>query len=287
MPALRRLVQQVQRTFEHYTTHIINEPIEKIYISSSIRPHSRIVNYIGDELGILRDTCDPFVTDAQNLSTISIPKTKAERESFTPALGMALSSRSITPNLLYTHEAKSKEAKSKFLNKAAMIVFIILLAVSFGFNWLQGQTIESKMADVRRLDNQLRSFKTTVDQNIILKLVEKAKKQRKGLQAYGKNYTSVVVLSEISNLTPSNVRLITISTRLSKEPGAKKSKEMKNLIIEGIVLGEQSTMEAVLAAYLLSLSDSPVFKRPIIQNKELGYFYDKEVLRFTAQLDLV
>ena len=287
LPALKRLVQQVQRTFEHYTTHIINDPIKKIYISSNIRPHRRIVNYIGDELGILRDTYDPFVTDPQHVSAVAAPETISERETYTPAIGMALSTNSITPNLLYTHEAKARAAKSHLMNKVSMFIFAILLAASFGFNWWQGQILEDKKAVLRRLDSQYSSYKAPVDQNAILKLVEKSKNQKRGLQEFGNRFHSVAVLSEISNLTPSNVRLITISSRLNANPGEKESKTPKNLVLEGIILGERTTMEAVLAAYLLSLSDSPIFRRPIIKKKELGYFYDNEVLRFTAQLDLI
>jgi Tfp pilus assembly PilM family ATPase len=287
LPALKRLVQQVQRTFEHYTTHIINDPIKKIYISSNIRPHRRIVNYIGDELGILRDTYDPFATDPQHVSAVAVPKTISERESYTPAIGMALSTNSITPNVLYTHEAKTNAARSRLWNKVSMFIFAILLAASFGFNWWQSQILENKKAVLRGLDGQFRSYKAPVDQNAILKLVEKSKKQKRGLQEFGNRFHSVAVLAEISNLTPSNVRLITISSRLNANPGEKESNTPKNLVLEGIILGERTTMEAVLAAYLLSLSDSPVFRRPIIKEKELGYFYDNEVLRFTAQLDLI
>jgi hypothetical protein len=46
-------------------------------------------------------------------------------------------------------------------------------------------------------------------------------------------------------------------------------------------------MEAALAGYLLELNKSPLFSSPQISNKEFGFFYDKEVLRFTAQLKLL
>ena len=54
LPALERLVRQVERTFEHYASNFDNERVEKIYISSGIRPHSRIVDYIGDQLDLPR-----------------------------------------------------------------------------------------------------------------------------------------------------------------------------------------------------------------------------------------
>jgi len=107
---------------------------------------------------------------------------------------------------------------------------------------------------------------------LILKLVGQSQTKRNELRKFGKQYTSVAVLSEISNLTPSNVRLITISTRLSEKPGKKASKLPKELTLEGIILGDQSTMEAVLAAYLLRLSDSPIFERPIIKKKDATIF---------------
>lgn len=286
IPALERLVRQVERTFEHYASNFNNERVEKIYISSGIRPHSRIVDYIGDQLDLPRERFDPFSTDAQFLVEVSGPTSDAERESYAPAIGMALSDNSHTPNFLFTFKEKAEAAKSQFLNKAIMICFYVLAAVCFGFYYVQGLDIDRKSNEVKSLKNELNGYKTRVDQKLIINLLEKTKKKNEKFREFSRKYLGIVVLSEISNLTPSNIRLINISVQLSGTPLKKEAESQKNLMLEGIILGNRMVMETALAGYLIKLSDSPLFNGPVIKKKEMGFFYDKEVLRFVAQLQL-
>jgi len=286
LPALERLVRQVERTFEHYASNFDNKRVEKIYISSGIRLHSRIMDYIGYQLDLTCETFDPFSTDAQFLGEVSEPASDAVRGSYAPAMGMALSDNSYTPNFLFPFKEKAKAAKSRLLNKAIMICFYILAAGCFGFYYLQGLALDKKYSDVTHLKNELNAFKTRVDQKLIINLVEKTKKKNEAFREFSRKYLGIVVLSEISNLTPSNIRLISISVQLSGNPLEEDTELQKNLSLEGIILGNRMVMETALAGYLIKLSDSPLFNGPVIKTKEMGFFYDREVLRFVAQLQL-
>jgi Tfp pilus assembly protein PilN len=126
-----------------------------------------------------------------------------------------------------------------------------------------------------------------VDQKLILSLVEKARQKNEDYREFSRKFMGLVVLTEISNRTPSNVRLTSISVQVSGNPVNEGETVQKNLRLEGIVLGDRLTMEASLASYLLALSDSPLFDKPAINKKEIGFFYDKEVLKFDAQLNLL
>jgi hypothetical protein len=293
LPALSRLVQQVERTFEHYTAHFGNEQVRKIYISSGIRPHRRIVDYIGDELGLPREIFDPFKTAPENLDDVDPPKAEIERGAFTPAIGMGLSSNTATPNFLFTYKEKARAARTRLLNKVAIVGFFLILAGCLGFYGWQNHIVGQKERRYNLLQEQLNSYKTRVDQALILKLVDQTRSQNKQLQEYSRRFLGIVVLTEISNRTPSNVRLTNISVLMpenSKKPAKKKKGEsgpQKNLLLEGIILEKRAKMEAALAGYLLELSKSPLFSSPQISNKEFGFFYDKEVLRFTARLKLL
>jgi type IV pilus assembly protein PilM len=300
MPALERLVQQVERTFEHYTSHFNNQRVEKLFISSTIRPHRRIVDYIGDELGLPRETFDPFTTDLHFLGNVSGPVSDAERGAFAPAIGMALSDNAITPNFLYTYKEKAKAARNKLLNKVAMIVFFIVLAGCFGFYSWQGRLIAQKQEDKAALQTTLNSFKEQVDQKKILDLVEQNKKKNEQYREFSRKYIGIVVLTEISNLTPSNVRLTNISVQLSdlqskqaensENTEAAAAGKPKKLLLEGIILGERMAMKAALTDYLWKLSGSPLFEEPDVQEEKIQYFgpyQDKEVLKFSAFLNLL
>ena len=287
LPALKRLVQQVERTFDHYASNFSDRRVEKIYISSTVRPHRRIVDYIGDELGLPRETFDPFVTDPDFIDNVSTPSSEAERGSYAPAIGMALSSNSQTPNFLFTYKEKEKDARSRFINKVTMVAAFILLGLCIGLYGWQNHIIDKKMFEISRLQGKLSSFQMPVDQKVILNLVDKNKEKNAEFREFSRKYLGMVVLTEISNITPSNVRLNSIYVLLDSDSvkGGKTSAS-KNLILEGIILGDRTTMEATLAGYLIQLSGSPLFTQPVINQKEPGFFMDKEVLRFTAQLKL-
>ena len=67
----------------------------------------------------------------------------------------------------------------------------------------------------------------------------------------------------------------------------KDGKNKQTLQVEGIVLGNRLTFESTLAGYIVTLKGSPMFLTPSIENKAFKYLENKEVLLFTAKLDLV
>jgi len=219
---------------------------------------------------------------------VTIPPSEAERGSYAPAIGMALSSNSRTPNFLFTYKEKEKAARSRFANKVTLIAALILLGLCVGFYGWQNHVIDLKMFEISRLKSNLDSYTVPVDQKAILNLVDKNKERDAEFREFSRKYLGMVVLTEISNLTPSNVRLNSIYVLLDSDTSSGgKASASKNLILEGIILGDRTTMEATLAGYLIQLSGSPLFKQPVINQKEPGLFMDKEVLRFTAQLKLI
>ena len=108
LPALERLVQQVERTLRHFTMQYENATVEKIYISSGVDPHKRILEYIGEELGIATETLDPFVESPNFFSLVPVPETASERSFYVPAMGMALSRNELAPNFMHTYKDKKK-----------------------------------------------------------------------------------------------------------------------------------------------------------------------------------
>ncbi|MFZ0242497.1 MAG: hypothetical protein WAL90_12695 [Desulfobacterales bacterium] len=287
LPALKRLVQQVERTFDHYAANFDNDRVEQLYISSTVRPHRRIVDTIGDELGLPRETFDPFATQPKYLGETVTPTSAAERGSYAPAIGMALSSTSQTPNFLYTYKEKGKAARTRWLNKVTAVAALVLMGICVGVYSWQTRLIDRKQGEVQRLENQLSTYQVPVSQNLILGLVEKTKKKNQKFLEFSRKYLGAVALTEISNLTPPNVRLTGLSIHFAAKATGGKEPPSKNVIIEGLVLGDRTAFESALAGYLIQLSGSPLFKQPVINQKEPGFFNDKEVLRFTAQLKLI
>ncbi len=296
-PALERLVRQVERTIRHYALNYENARIGKIYISSGVTPHQRILSYIGEELGMPTEVLNPFQASSNFLPLVPIPDSVSEQSSFSPAMGMALADNSQTPNFLFTYKDKHKAARNQRINRSVFATFLLLMAICVGLSFWQERIIRDKEAKKQQLTHHLEQYNLRVDKNLILKLVEQIRQKNRSDQAIGKKYLNLAVISEVVDLTPPNVRLLNISTRLGplpvKQPpeNGKKKKKAKPppriLILEGIVQGDRLMLESALAGYLLELKSSPLFDLPNISSKSFEFSGNNEVLRFKAQLNLI
>jgi hypothetical protein len=298
-PALERLIRQVERTIRHYALNYENARVSKIYISSGVNPHQRILNYIGDELGMPTEVLNPFSESGNFLPHVPVPDSVSERSAFAPAMGMALADNSRTPNFLYTYKDRRQGVRNQRINRAVFAAFILLMAVCVGISFWQEGLIRDKGEQKVQLQQHLEAYNLRVDKNIILKLVEDIRIKNRADRAIGKKYLNLAVIGEVVNLTPANIRLLSISTQLGPLPDQKppveaKSKKQKEkvkpppkiLILEGIVRGDRLSLEAALAGFLMELKNSPLFDQPTINKKSFEFSGNNEVLRFTAKLNL-
>jgi type IV pilus assembly protein PilM len=293
LPALERLVQQVERTLRHFAMQYETARVGKIYISSGVDPHKRILEYIGEELGIATETLDPFAENPNFFSLVSCPETASERSSFVPAMGMALSRNELTPNFLYTYKDKQKAVSSQRINRAVFAGFFLLMALCVGVAFWQDRQIEAREFNLIQLRQQLDQFAVRVDKNLIVKLVNETQANLQKVKEIGEKYLPVAVISELTDLTPVNVRLLSISTQVNKQmekvkaPGKGKAKDKGTVILDGIVQGNRLILESTLAGYLMELRNSPLFDQPNVSKKSFERFENREGLRFTARLKLL
>jgi type IV pilus assembly protein PilM len=296
-PALERLVRQLERTIRHYALNFENARIGKIYISSGATPHQRILRYIGDELGMPTEVLNPFQTSSNFLPQVPIPDSVSEQSSFAPAMGMGLADNSRTPNFLFTHKDKRRAERNQLINRGVFALFAVLMVACVGFSFWQERLIDEKEAKKLQMTRHLEQYSLRVDQNLILKLVEQIRQKNKSDRAIGQKYLNLAVISEVVDLTPPNVRLLSISTQLGPLPKKASSQASKGkkagpeaiskvLILEGIVQGDRLTLESTLAGYLMELKNSPLFDQPDISTKSFEYSGNNQVLRFKAQLNL-
>ncbi len=297
-PALERLVRQVERTIRHYSLNYENVRVSKIYISSGVSPHQRILNYIAEELGMPTEVLNPFSESGNFLPHVPVPDSVSKQSAFAPAMGMALADNSRTPNFLFTYKDKRKAVRNQRINRSLFAAFALLMAVCVGISFWQERLIRDKDAQKVRLQQHLEGYNLRIDKNLILKLVEEIRDKNRADKAIGKKYLNLAVIGEVVKLTPSNVRLLSISTQLGPLPDKKPPKDAKKkkqkaepppkvLILEGIVQGDRLSLESALAGYLMELKNSPLFDRPTINKKSFEFSKNNEVLLFTAKLNLV
>ncbi len=292
LPALERVIRQVERTIKHFSLNYKDGGVNKIYISGEVSGNRRIVDYIGDQLSLNVDTIDLFTSNAFLSSDVSGPDSELERGAFVPAVGMALSNNSTTPNFIFTHEEKEKHTKFLLINRSFIVAFLLLLALCIGVSFWQSNKLDRKRATLSQLQQELEQHSPILDQNLIIKMVAKVQRKTDTLDAISKRYLGMAVISEISELTPSNISLFSITAEFGRpiayNQEEKESKDKNKLLnIEGVIFGDRMKLETSLADYIVKLKSSPIFGQPVIKKRSFKFFEDKEVLQFTVQLDLM
>ena len=305
-PALERLVRQVERTFEHFTTLPGNKPIDRIYVSRSSKATPRmamlssaaniyqpIIDYVGNQLGITSEVLDPLgerdsipacrdVEDAHCLS---------ERIAFAPALGMALSDNDYTPNLLFTYKDKEWAAGVSRFNRMAYAVLIVLAIACTGVFAFQSYVAHQKEMTLDGIETQLVNLGPPVQRSELIAMAAKVKQQQQLFKGYGQQYLGMVLISELTALTPANIRFLDLKLHLAgtadqaaktaKEKGAAAKDKIEGVTLEGLIIGDQKTRETSLAGYMKDLNASPIFQQVILQKSSPeAYLRKQEALHF-------
>lgn len=281
-PALERLVRQIERTFEHYELKFTNEAISKLFLSGMISENKQIAAYFRHQLELPVSVLDPFPPHSPFVREVTLPTSIQDKEAFVPAVGMGLSSDEITPNFIFTHEDKEKEASINRTNLAVFVVCIAILSIlSVWYMW-QNYSIGQKREEIAGLKQVSLQVSTPADKNMILQFYSHATENNTRNRLVSKRYTPLAVINEISELTPTNVRIINLYSQFNPdETGEQK------VSIDAVIFGSRLNFETNLTSYLFRLKKSPVFDNPVIQKKEFEFFESTEVLRFTAELGIL
>ena len=286
LPAMERLLRQVERTFEHYAQNFQREGVRRIYLSGQITANPTLVNYIGRQLDMPIEVMNPFTPDAPFVRPVNIPETQAERESFVPAIGLALSNNTRTPNVLFTHQDRDKQEDIRRINLQILTACMLCLIAFIGlFSW-QERRLDVKRGQLDKLNQQLLAFNPTAEKETLLALYSKNKSKYQAYHDIARRYAPVALLNELAQITPNNIRLVSVEANF---PGDKSAKDAgaRAVFIEGIIFSETGAFESILTGYLLSLKSSPIIGKPSVQIKRTESYNTQEVMRFRAKLELL
>mgnify|MGYP001453047898 CR=1 FL=1 len=295
--SLERLVRQVERTFEYYTTTLKYDRVDRIYVSSVMNVYMPIVKYVGDQLGIESAVLDPLKFQLPGFERYAEKTCVSDRVALIPALGLALSDNKYTPNLLFKYKDKEKLADTSRITNAVFAFLILVALICGSFFFYQTRTINQKRAEIVQLERRLSQYKPLVDQSVISGMVDSLKQQKQISKTNSERYLGMAVISELSSLTPANIRLINLKANLgsvapdeealkkdTKEAG--KNKVKKNLVLEGLVFGDHSTLESSLAGFIMRLKESPMFRQISIQKNSIEPFRKDEALHFIIEITI-
>lgn len=286
LPAMERLVRQVERTFEHYALNFNREGVSRIYISGQVIANAVILDYIGQQLDLPVTPMNPFSDESGFSRQVRKPENISDREGYVPAIGLALSTNAITPNFLYTHEDKQADESVRRNNMYILTICMLLLMVMIGvFSWQQ-KRLDIKREAIEKLDNKLLAYTPPAEKKILLALFAKTKLKRRALTAITQRYMPMAVVSELSKITPSNIRLLNIEATLGQAGDQSIGEDLNTILLEGVVFGAAKTFETALTSYMLSLKKSPIFRKPNVKNRQIEYYDSQQVMRFSASLEI-
>ena len=292
-PALERLVRQVERTFEHYAATMTGDRISRIFVSGAMNIYQPIIDYVGSQLGITSEVLDPlkeldpaYDMDLEKGNYIS------ERIAFGPALGLAFSGNDHTPNLMFTYKDKEREASISRINMAVFVVFIIAVFLCSGIFVFQNHAIAQKKKVIAGIESQITGLGPMVDRNQLLNMAAKVSQRRKLSRLYGERYLGMVLISELIELTPAHIRFIDLKINLGSAGDVAKPATageaakalQEEIIVEGLIRGDRKLLETSLAAYVMVLEASPLFRQVSIQKNSVEPFVKEEALHFILKL---
>ncbi|HBO85311.1 MAG: hypothetical protein A2073_08010 [Deltaproteobacteria bacterium GWC2_42_11] len=303
LPALERLVRQVERTFEHYTVNLKNEKVRKIYISGVMNGYTPLIDYIGSQLDVESEVFDPLAMQGSSAPVFSDIKSLAisDKVAFAPALGIALSSNDYTSNMLFTYKDKKEKVNIARFNRSVLAVFIAAALICSAIFMYQVNALGKKKAVLAKIEKQLSEQNIPMDENAIMQMVSHINRQKSVLKEYRKRYTGMAVISELSAITPQSIRLINLKVNLGSTVSGEKTKEgvkkeqaagipaketAENVLIDGIVLGERNMLESDLYSYIMKLESSPIFSGINVQKSNLEPHKNGDILHFTINMKI-
>ncbi|MBF0320102.1 MAG: hypothetical protein HQL01_09925 [Nitrospirae bacterium] len=239
---------QIERTFEHFTALLGKEKIALIYFSSVLHIEKYLIAELTRQIAVKCEIFDP-------LAKIMGDKGFIERDYLLPAVAVALSDNSYTPNILHVRKDKNIEAKRNLIEKVIFIVFITVILCSVIFYGKQESVIKKKMGVLGGLTGQLYQSGQKFDNQSIITIIDHIKMDRHIYSNYIRRYVSVAVINEIASMVPQDVYLTSCKIDIAPQAASGGRPGNSHIVIDGIITGN---IEAVMANFIARISTSPM-----------------------------
>ena len=285
-PALERMVRQVERTFEYYATTLKNERVEMIYVASPIALYRPVLDYFGDQLVIEKDRFDPLDSRNPAVEGLTEGTPQSDRIALGHALGAALSSAAETPNMLMTKKEKTEKKSAGAINRVIRIACgVLIFCVAGYYFWLGAVLTEKKtvLADIKR---GMDARDTVSIQDLRSKLKEIATYEN-NMSKVAARHVGVAAIGEIAALTPADIQLTGLTVTTGRPHEEEEVISSTVMSVNGIVSGDEQSLETKLAQYLVTFENSVMCKTVRVTKKARERIENSDVLRFTIVMDFV
>ncbi len=282
-PAIDRLVRQVERTFSHYAINFEQQEIDRLCVAGTICGSEEVRRYLSDQLGIPLVELNPF--EGETLS--ERPDTPQEQFAYIPSVGLASAGGTPTPNFLETYHDRAQREKRQLFNAVLFGFFLLAMFGLLGYNGWQKHRLLERHNHLIHLQQELKEFSPLLNPETVLVLGAKAKEATRRLTQYSDKYRGMAIIAELSRTTPADIRMTRIAIRLPRPVANAEDPPRRVLSMAAIIHGPRLDLEPALAAYMVQMKASPLFTAPRIVDKSFEMQDDREVLRFTAELEII
>jgi len=284
IPVLERLARQIERTLDHYASAAGAQRVEKLYVSLVMNVYNPILNYISDQLGTKAEYFDPFKQQSTYVEAEFLKL--SERVSLATVLGLSFSDNIRTPNAIFNYKEKNREISVKRINRGILASFAAALIICFAVLIYQIQEANNQSMHLKTLKKELSLYDPLLSTEKISALMEEVKAKKQILRQYAQRHLGAATIGEISELTPDNIRLISLKINTGNNPPKenpdKAAKEIsEDVILEGVVNGDRNILDSSLAQYVTKLENSPMLRQVSVQKSSVITIKKVEVLYFT------
>ncbi|MFH7320819.1 pilus assembly protein PilM [Desulfurivibrio sp. D14AmB] len=281
-PALGRLANQIERTFEYFEQTLHFPRPEKLILSGGAALFPGLAAYLQEQLAIAVEILDPFVFAGPSLVSIHAPAAPRERILFAVPLGLALAEVGSTPNFLHTYREKEQARKERLTQRAAVVGMALLVGLALVFYGWQAHTRAGYQAELDRRQAELVALGPELSPQYLSGLLAQARKSREESERSLVRHKSIAVLGEVAAVSMApNVRLHSLMI----DAGDKGATGAGNLILDGFVEGNRQLLDSYLTGYIVRLQASGLFSNVRLQKTtEESYPGIGKVLKFTLSM---
>lgn len=304
LPAVSRLLRQMQRTFDYCMSNFEVPPVSRVLISGFPAQCAEFIRHCQSEMGVDCTAIDPIEGGKTVVTTLFPPSGTSRtpiRSSLAIALGLTVVDRMTGQNFLFTQKDKENFRLARKINIAILCFFAALLGLSgAGYSYLN-----KSVAD---LEEQLHPIRTAIEretallgsknpQQAMMKKITQIIAQKKANLVQAAHYSQIAMTGELCALLPADIRLIKLDFSVlpaegkEEEPGGQNiPQELPSfrITLEAMVTAPPQTQEFLLASYLRKLGQSNLIAaRADIEKTETVLVEGREVLLFKLHLKTV
>ncbi len=252
-----RLFIQVGRALDYYTNHLKNTRPVKLYLTGDMELLKRFIPELSNRLMLEVELLDPVQTGVRVAEELSEGLGAGGAEPYSAAIGAALGRAGGTSNFLCTHDVKDHLQKIARIRRSIASGFILVaLLMAAGLAWqlhqVQHKSQRLQALEARRTDGMLEISAAAAREQL-----EALQHKHLDARRLAKRYALISALGEIQQLTPEGILLNTLTL---KGGGATRN----NLVLEGVITGDERYAAMHLAKYVVELNGSSLFAQVTI-----------------------